>query len=66
MYIPRVWRVISWPNERRKKRKGGRRIAIRVVPDEPAALKELEDRLMDRLLLKVREESGSEGSVEPK
>ena len=32
----------------------------KVLPDEPAALQELEDRLMDRLLRKVREESGSE------
>ena len=32
----------------------------KVTPDEPAALQELEDRLIDRLLRKVREESGSE------
>ena len=32
----------------------------KIIPDEPAALQELEDRLMDRLLRKVREESGSE------
>ena len=32
----------------------------KVIPDEPAVLQELEDRLMDRLLRKVREESGSE------
>ena len=32
----------------------------KVIPDEPATLQELEDRLMDRLLGKVREESGSE------
>ena len=31
-----------------------------VIPHEPAALQELEDRLMDRLLHKVREEAGSE------
>ena len=32
----------------------------KVIPEEPVALQELEDRLMDRLLRKVREESGSE------
>ena len=32
----------------------------KVIPDEPAALQELEDPLTDRLLRKVREESGSE------
>ena len=32
----------------------------KVIPEEPAALQELEDRLMDRLLRKVCEESGSE------
>ena len=32
----------------------------KVIPDEPAVLQELEDRLMDRLLRKVREESGLE------
>jgi len=31
-----------------------------VIPDEPAVLQELEDRVLDRLLRKVREEAGSE------
>ena len=33
---------------------------VKVIPDESAVLQELEDQLMDRLLRKVREESGSE------
>ena len=37
-----------------------------VVPDEPAPLKELEDRLMDKLLRRVCKETDSEGSGEPK
>ena len=42
------------------------RLPSGVVPDEPATLKELEDRLMDRLLRRVREETDSEGSGELK
>ena len=38
----------------------------KVIPEEPAALQELEDRLMDKLLRKVREEAGSEEPGEPK
>ena len=34
------------------------------IPDEPAALQELEDRLMVRLLRRVRQESGSEETGE--
>ena len=40
--------------------------ASKVSPDEPAVLQELEDRVWDRLLRKVREEAGSEEPGEPK
>ena len=36
------------------------------IPEEPAALQELEDLLVDRLLHKVHEEACSEESGEPK
>ena len=45
--------------EEKGQKKDGESTA-KVIPDEPAALQELEDRLMDRLLRKVRKESGSE------
>ena len=38
----------------------------KVIADEPAVLQELEDRVLDRLLRKVREEAGSEEPGEPK
>ena len=38
----------------------------KVIPDEPAVLRELEDRVLDRLLRKVCEEAGSEEPGEPK
>ena len=46
--------------EEGKGTKKDRESMAKVIPDEPAALQELDDRLMDRLLHKVREESGSE------
>ena len=39
---------------------------LKGIPEEPATLQELEDRLMDRLLCKVCEEAGSEEPGEPK
>jgi len=38
----------------------------KVIPDEPAVLQELEDRVLHRLLHKVREEAGSEEPDEPR
>ena len=40
--------------------------SAKVKPEEPVALQELDDRLMYRLLRKVREESGSEELCELK
>ena len=39
--------------------KKGEGSTSKVIPEEPAALQELEERLLGRILRKVREESGS-------
>ena len=53
-------------DEEGKGTKKDRESTAKVIPDEPVALQELEDQLIDRLLHKVREESGSEELGEPK
>ena len=65
----RVWNEVCCAKMSDEEGKGTTKdgeLTAKVIPDEPAALQELEDRLMDRLLHKVREESGLEELGEPK